>query len=140
MQSQSLMQTARDIVLRYWSNYRDRAESRKELACMSDSDLELFAADCGLSASQLRDMLKHGPHAADELLRLMKELALDEADVRSVDRGAFNDMKRVCAECGRKPICRKSLMKGTAVADHPAFCANAELLADMKSCSQAVLA
>jgi hypothetical protein len=140
MQSQSLMQTARDVFSRYWSNYRDRSESRNELAYLSACDLEMLAADCGLSAGQLRDMLKRGPHAADELLQLMKELALDEADLKSIDRGAFNDMKRICAECGRKTICRKSLKKGTAVSDHPAFCNNTELLADMKSRSSAVLA
>lgn len=140
MQNQSLMQSARDVVSRCWNSYRDRAESRNELAYMSVSDIELLAADCGLSPGQFRDMLARGPHAADELLQLMKELALDEATVKSIDRGAFNDMKLVCAECGRKSICRKSLKKGTAANDHPAFCNNAELLADMKSRSAAVRA
>lgn len=140
MQNQSLMQSARDVVSRYWNNYRDRAESRKELAHMSTSDIEMLAVDCGLSPGQLRDMLARGPHAADELLQLMKELALDESSVKSIGRGAFNDMKLICAECGRKSICRKSLRRGTAANDHPAFCNNAELLADMKSRSAAVLA
>lgn len=140
MQNQTLMQAARGIVSRYWNDYRDRAESRKELAGMSASDIEMFAADCGLSSVQFLNMLARGPHAADELLQLMKELALDEASVKSIDRGEFNDLKRICAECGRKPICRNSLRKGTAAADHPAFCSNAELLAEMKSRSPAVLA
>src|SRR5688572_28545196 len=65
MQNQSLMQSARDVVSRYWNNYRDRAESRKELAHMSTSDIEMLAVDCGLSPGQLRDMLARGPHAAD---------------------------------------------------------------------------
>ena len=140
MQNQSLMQSARDVLSRCWNNYRDRAESRSELAGMSASDIEMLAADCGLSPGQFRDMLARGPHAADELLQLMNALALDEAGLKSIGRGEFNDMKRICAECGRKTICRQSLSKGTAAADHPAFCNNAELLAEMKGRSPAALA
>jgi uncharacterized protein YjiS (DUF1127 family) len=111
------------------ANYRDWQESRNELAYLSDADVALLSADCGLSPGQFREVLKRGPHAADELLALMKELRIDETKFRSVDRAAFNDMKLICAECGLKAVCRRHLRRGTAAEEFQTFCNNAEYLA-----------
>ena len=132
MTAPSLLQTARHFVSRYWDLYRDRAESRNELAYMTPGDIEVLAADCGLSPSQFRDMMKRGPRAADELLELMKVLDIDEARRKAVNRGALNDMKLICAECGRKSECRGSLRRGTASREYRTFCNNSELLDDAR--------
>lgn len=132
MQDQSLMQTARELMSKYWGLYKDQAEGRRELSFMSRYDIETLAADCGLTPGQFSDMLKRGPHAADELLELMKALDINEASLKAADRGTFNDMKMICAECGCKPECRRSLRRGTAAQDYGTFCNNAELLWEAK--------
>lgn len=133
MQDRSLLQTARDIVAKYWGNFRDRAESRNELASMSSDDIDLLAADCGLTPAQLKSMMQRGPHAADELAELIKALDIDEARLKAANRRNFNDMKLTCAECGRKSECRRSLRNGTAAQDYGSFCDNAELLGEAKN-------
>lgn len=132
MQDQSLIQTAREFVSKCWGLHKDRAESRRELSRMSQCDIETLAADCGLAPGQFRDMLKRGPHAADELLELMTVLEIDEASLKAANRGTFNDMKAVCAACDHKPECRRSLRKGAAAQDYSMFCGNAELLRQAK--------
>src|SRR5690349_3130932 len=99
MQDRSLIQTAREFVAKYWGLHKDRAESRRELSRMSRCDVETLAADCGLAPGQFSDMLKRGPHAADELLELMKALEIDEASLKAVNRDTFSEMKMVCAAC-----------------------------------------
>ena len=128
MPDRSLLQTARDTVSKYLALRRDRVESRKELAWMTSTDIEMLAADCGLSPGQFKSMMRRGPHAADELAELMKALDIDEARLKAVSRGSFNDMMVICAECGRKSECRRSIRKGTAAQDYGSFCNNAELL------------
>lgn len=128
-----LLQSAREFVAKYWSDVRDRAESRNELAYMSSHDIELLANDCGLTPGQFTTMMKRGPHAADELAELMKALGIDEAKLKAVSRSNFNDMKLICAGCGRKSECRRSLRKGTAAQDYGNFCDNAELLFEAKT-------
>ena len=132
MQHQSLMQTARELVSKYWDLHKDRAESRRELSRMSRCDIETLAADCGLAPGQFSDMLKRGSHAADELLELMKVLDIEEASLKAVNRGTFNDMKMVCAACDRKSECRRSLRNGAAARDYGTFCNNAELLREAR--------
>lgn len=128
MQNHTFLDGARAIFARYWGLYRDRAISRNELAYMSEWDIELLARDCGISPGQFKDMMRRGPHAADELAELMQVLGIDEASLKSVNPGTFNDMKLICAECWHKSDCRRSLKKGTAGQDYVNFCNNADLL------------
>jgi len=128
MYDQSILGDIREFVSRRWQLYRDQAESRKELAYLSPDDIDTLAADCGLSASQFSDMLKRGPHAADELLEVMKALGIDQSRLKLSDKTSFNDMRLICAQCHRKSICRRSLKNGTAAQDYGSFCDNAESL------------
>lgn len=138
MQSQSKFQSARDFVSKHWGLYRDRAETRRELASMSHADIEIYAADCGLSAGQFRDLMRRGSHTADELLEVMKALGIDEARLKAVKPGALRDMKVICAECGYKSDCRASLRKGTVARDYAKFCENAEILDHAKPTQSSV--
>jgi hypothetical protein len=133
MRDRSPLSATRDTVLRYLRYCRDLMESRNELAALTPADIDLLAADCGLSSGQFRALLLHGPHAADELAELMKALEIDEARLKSVTRGNSNDMRLVCAECGRKPQCRASIRNGTIAQDYGSFCGNAELLREVKN-------
>jgi hypothetical protein len=125
MQNQSKFQSACDFVSKHWGLYRDRAETRRELASMSHADIEAYAADCGLSAGRFRNLMRRGSHTADELLEVMKALGIDEVRLKP---GALRDMKVTCAECGYKSDCRASLRKGTVARDYAEFCENAAIL------------
>jgi hypothetical protein len=128
MQNQSRFQSACDFVSKHWGLYRDRTETRRELASMSHEDIEAYAADCGLSAGRFRDLMRRGSHTADELLEVMTVLGIDEARLKAVKPGALRDMKVTCAECGYKSDCRASLRKGTVARDYAEFCENAAIL------------
>jgi hypothetical protein len=128
MYSQPILDNVREFVLRRWELYHDQAASRKELAYLSPIDIEMLAADCGLSPGQFNDMVKRGPRAADELLELMRALGIDQTKLKLRDKTSFNEMKLICAGCRRKSVCRRSIRKGTATQNYESFCNNAELL------------
>jgi hypothetical protein len=132
MAHQSLLQSTHEFIATHWQRYCERARALSELACLHPDEIDALAADCGLSPGQFRSVVGRGPHAADELNELMAALGIDAEKLQSRDRTPLNDMKLICSECGRKAICRKSLRKGTIASDHPAFCNNAELLAEVR--------
>ena len=51
------------------------------IASLDDFTIQGIAHDCGISPDQLIELAKAGPHAADEMIRMMKALNIDPAEI-----------------------------------------------------------
>lgn len=103
----------------------------KLLASLDDETVKLLAQDNALSEQDLRDLIRKGPHAADEMPALMALLGINPEDVRLGDPSNYRDMHVACAHCGEKARCRRELADGSATQDFTEYCGNAERLADL---------
>src|SRR5436190_2983077 len=79
----------------------------------------------GLTAGELLSITAKGPHAADELPRLLRALGVNPDKLASQDPGMMRDLQRICVTCGHKGQCQHDLAKGTAASHYRDYCPNA---------------
>lgn len=98
------------------------------IASLDEGAIQSIAHDCGISPDQLIELAKAGPHAADEMIRMMKALNIDPAEIELRLRNQFRDMQITCAHCSHKGECRKDLVSGAAAENFAHYCGNADEL------------
>jgi uncharacterized protein YjiS (DUF1127 family) len=103
-----------------------------ELRQMDRGDFDRIAADLRVSPSDLDELVRHGPHAADELPRMLKALGIDEQTLARTQPMVLRDMERVCALCDSKSRCDRDLDAGTAAGHYEEYCLNAPTLDDLE--------
>jgi len=103
------------------------------LAALDGEQIRQLAEDCGLSPHELLALAKAGPHAADEMPRLMQALNIDASEVEFQMRKHFRAMQITCASCGAKEQCRRDLASGHAQADFANYCGNAEEMNQLRA-------
>ena len=114
---------------------------RREIAelCLCDaSEYGLIARDLGVSPGELSELVRRGPHAADELPKMMAALGLDAQAIARVQPMVIRDLERACAKCQQKKQCDRDLAAGTAAQHYEEYCVNAPTLAALKSDSETV--
>jgi len=107
-------------------------EHRREIAelCTCDAiSREKIATDLGLSLGELDELVQRGPHAADELPKMMAAVGLDAKAIARAQPLVMRDLEKVCALCEQKKQCDRDLAAGTAAQHHKGYCANATTLA-----------
>ena len=70
-------------------------------------------------------LVDRGPHAADELPKLLKALGIEEADLARTEPLVVRDMERVCALCHHKRQCDREVAAGTSAEQYTGYCPNA---------------
>ena len=111
---------APSVVERLTNTFSDWLKHRRELSEMHQltvTDFCRIANDLRLSPADLEELVRHGPHAADELPRLLEALGISAQDVARVEPMVVQDMERVCALCESKRECDRDLASG-ASAEH----------------------
>jgi hypothetical protein len=68
--------------------------------------------------------LRQGPHASDELPRLLKSLGIDAAALSRTQPVLQRDMVRVCASCRQKARCKSDLDTGALAQHYAEYCPN----------------
>jgi len=107
-------------------------ERRREIAelCTCDAiSREKIAIDLGVSPGELDQLIRRGPHAADELPKMMAAIGLDAKAIARAQPLVMRDLERVCALCEQKKQCDRDLAAGTAAQHYKEYCVNAETLA-----------
>ncbi len=117
----------------WWRNRQEANREYDEAASLSPEDLAEVAADCGVSTYDLISIIKAGPHAADEMKRMMKALNIDADAVEAGDRHLYRDMLAVCARCESKGECRRDLRDGRAIDNYGHYCPNAESMNELRA-------
>ena len=105
-----------------WLQYR---REMNEMRRMDRGDFERIAEDLRISPGDLDALVRHGPHAADELPRMLRALGIDEAALARTQPMVLRDMERVCALCDHKTQCDHDLVAGTAAVCYEDYCLNA---------------
>ena len=109
-------------------------QRRREIAelCTCDAmtaEFARIATDLGVSPGQLDQLVRRGPHAADELPKMMAAIGLDAKAIARAQPLVMRDLERVCALCEQKKQCGRDLAAGTAAQHYKEYCVNAETLA-----------
>jgi transcriptional regulator with XRE-family HTH domain len=100
---------------------------RRELREMREMDAANFgqiASDLRMSSADLEALVRQGPHAADELPKMLAALGIDQDDLARTEPLVLRDMERVCSMCIHKRQCDRDLADGTAAAHYEEYCAN----------------
>jgi hypothetical protein len=111
-------------------------ERRREIAelCTCDAMTAEFARianDLGLSPGELDQLVRSGPHAADELPKMMAALGFDAKAIARAQPLVIRDLQRVCALCEQKKQCNRDLAAGTAAQRYREYCPNTTTLASL---------
>src|SRR5579864_7772738 len=119
--SHSAVQRLTDTFADWLRQRRELNELRK----MDRGDFDRIAEDLRISPHDLDELVRHGPHAADELPRMLTALGIDEGALARTQPMVLRDMERVCALCAHKAQCDRDLAAGTAAEHYEGYCLNA---------------
>ncbi|MDI1265100.1 MAG: DUF6455 family protein [bacterium] len=104
---------------------------RRELKEMHELDAANFgriAGELRMSSADLEALVRSGPHAADELPKMLKALGIDQNDLARTEPLVLRDMERVCSLCSHKRRCDHDLATGAAAAHYEEYCGNADTI------------
>ena len=116
-----------------WFIHRRAIQEIEEICGNSAAEFSRIAHDLGVTPDTLDAFVRKGPHAADELPKLLKELGIDEAALAKTQPQLLLDMQRVCAFCQDKGVCNKNLASHTSKEKYEEYCENAQTIAAVKS-------
>jgi hypothetical protein len=105
-----------------WLRHRQEMREMREI---DSGDFARIAHDLSVSPAELDILVRRGPHASDELPKLLKSLGIDEAALSRTEPLLQRDMVRVCAACQQKARCDHELDAGTATQHYVEYCPNA---------------
>lgn len=105
-----------------WLNHRRELSEVRQL---DTTEFNRIASDLRVTPGVLDLLVHRGPHAADELPKLLKALGIDQADLARSEPLVLRDMERVCAMCASKRQCSRDLAAGTSAGHYEDYCGNA---------------
>ena len=114
-----------ELLINTFGDWLKHRRELNEIRQMDRSDFDRIAGDLRVSPNDLDELVRKGPHAADELPMLLKALGIDEAGLARTQPLVLRDMERVCALCHSKGQCDRDLAAGTSVEHYEGYCLNA---------------
>ena len=100
-----------EVISGWWQEWTRNGSGSLELACCAEGEVDRMARDMGMSAKELRQLARHGPHSADLLLRRMAALDLDRNEVAKTEPQTFQDLQRVCTLCASHRQCARDMAR-----------------------------
>jgi len=125
MTAQDKSYPAVEFLINTFGDWLKHRRELSEIRQMDRSDFDRIASDLRVSPTDLDELVRQGPHAADELPKLLKVLGIDEADLARTQPLVLRDMERVCALCQNKRQCDRDLAAGTSAEHYEGYCLNA---------------
>ena len=118
-----------EALITIFSDWLRHRRELNEMRQLDRADFDRIACDLRVSPDALEQLVRNGPHAADELPKLLKTLGIDEATLANTQPFLLRDMERVCAMCEQKRQCDRDLADGTSAERYQDYCANAPTIA-----------
>jgi len=125
MTAQSKPYPAVQLLIDTFADWLKHRRELSELRQMDRADFDRIADDLQVSPGELDQLVRHGPHAADELPVMLKALGIDARKLARAEPMLLRDMERVCAMCKQKARCDRDLIAGTAAEHYESYCLNA---------------
>ena len=113
-----------ESAINLFGNWLKQRQEIRELREINSGDFARIAQDLGVTPAELESFVRRGPHASDELPRLLKSLGIDEATLSRTQPLLERDMIRVCAACQQKARCNYDLDEGTSAQHYEEYCPN----------------
>jgi len=120
-----------EILINSFGDWLKHRRELNEIRQMDRSDFDRIASDLRVSPGELDALVRQGPHAADELPKLLKALGINEDDLARTQPLVLRDMERVCALCQSKSQCDRDLAAGTSAEHYEGYCLNAPTIHDL---------
>ena len=125
MTAQNHPYPAVEALINTFSDWLKHRRELNEIRQLNTVDFDRIASDLRVSPHDLNELVRQGPHAADELPKLLKMLGIDEAALARTQPLVLRDMERVCALCHSKAQCDRDLVAGTSAEHYEGYCLNA---------------
>lgn len=98
---------------------------------LNAAEFARIAGELGLSPREL-DMLVHrGPHAADEMPKMLRALGFTEESIAKIQAPQRQEMERACSLCQHKIACGKDLAANTVADHYESYCNNADTINEL---------
>src|SRR5260370_35983762 len=108
-----------------FGNWRKHRQEIREIRDLDDDEFANLAHELRISPADLDTFVRQGPHAVDELPKLLTALGIDEKARSRTQPLVLRDMVRVCAFCQQKHQCDRDLAAGTSAQRYEEHCVNA---------------
>jgi len=119
-----------------FSDWLKHRQELNEMRQLNTSEFDRIASDLRVSHADLNELVRNGPHAADELPKLLKALGIDEKSLARIEPLVLHDMERVCALCHNKRECDRDLAAGTSAERYQGYCLNAPTIEQLGQAGQ----
>ncbi len=114
-----------DKAISAFGNWLKRRRDVREVRELDRGDFTRIARELRVAPTDLDTFIKQGPHAADELPKLLTVLGIDEKFLSQTQPQVLRDMERVCSSCQKKHQCDRDLSAGTSAQHYEEYCLNA---------------
>ncbi len=114
-----------ESLINTFSDWLKHRRELSEIRKMDRTEFDRIANDMKVSPADLDILVRRGPHAADELPKLLETLGIDEAALKRSQPLVLRDMERVCAMCSHKQRCDRDIDDGILAERYEAYCPNA---------------
>jgi hypothetical protein len=125
MSAQSKPFPVYDALVTTFCDWLKHRREMSELRELNTQEFDRIASELRVSPTDLNELVRQGPHAADELPQMLKALGIDEDALARSQPLVLRDMERVCALCHSKGECVRDFAAGTAAEHYEAYCPNA---------------
>ena len=125
MTAQSKPYPVFDALVTTFNDWLKHRRELNELRQLNTQEFDRIAGELRVSPSDLNELVRQGPHAADELPIMLKALGIDEDTLARTQPLVLRDMERVCALCHHKGECVRDFAAGTVAEHYEEYCPNA---------------
>jgi hypothetical protein len=113
------------------TNWLQQRRDIGQLHQLDAAEFARIAGELGLAPLELDTLVHRGPHAADEMPRMLRALGFKEESIAKIEAPQRQEMERACSLCQHKIACGKDLA-ANSVADHyESYCNNADTINDL---------
>jgi len=123
--STPLLEVVLNGIANWVSKYRDNFGLHNQLGQCDPNEVMRAARDLGITSSELLELERKGPGAADLLQKMLVALHVDPNVLANTDQQSMRDLQRLCITCSEKKRCEHELASGTAGEHFRDFCPNA---------------
>ena len=111
-----------------FANWLHHQRELRDIRQLDRSGFDRIASELRISPDELDELVRQGPHAADELPKLLRALGVDEGNLARTEPQLLRDMERVCAQCIQKRKCNRELTAGITSGHYGEYCLNASTI------------
>ena len=116
------------LVVDIFGEWLKHRRELKEMREMDAASFDRIAGELRMSSTDLEALVRRGPHAADELPKMLAALGVDQDSLARSEPLVLRDMERVCTLCRHKRQCDRELAAGTAAEHYETYCLNASTI------------